>query len=213
MMTPKTRPLPLIQAISWGLMLFLAIGVSLVSARFLMPEPLMAEGMRPHLEARPITFLTHVVCGITALSLGALQFVTRQGRRRMWHAASGRIYVRACLVGAVSGLILAWSSIGGPIGTAGFGLLAIGWFTTTALGLREIVAGRVDEHRRWMVRSYALTLAAVSLRLMLPASAMLGLDFMDAYRAIAFLCWTPNLLLAELWLAWRGSAAPRLARA
>ena len=213
MMTPKTRPLPLVQAITWGLMLFLAIGVSLVSARFLLPEPPMAEGMAPHIEARPIVFLTHVVCGITALSLGALQFVTRQGRRRMWHAAAGRIYVLACLVGAASGLILAWSSIGGPIGTAGFGLLAITWFTTTALGFREVIAGRIEAHRRWMVRSYALTLAAVSLRLMLPASGMMGLEFMDAYRAIAFLCWTPNLVLAELWLAWRGSEALRLARA
>ena len=82
MMTPKTRPLPLIQAISWGLMLFLALGISLLSARFLMPEPLMAEAMRPHLDARPIIFLTHVVCGMTALSLGALQFVTR--RERHW---------------------------------------------------------------------------------------------------------------------------------
>ncbi|WP_296820298.1 DUF2306 domain-containing protein [Brevundimonas sp.] len=213
MTTSKTRPLPPTQAITWGVMLFLALGISLMSARFLLPEPLMAEAMRPHLDARPIIFLTHVVCGMTALSLGALQFVTRQGRRRMWHAAAGRIYVLACLVGAISGLILAWSSIGGPIGTAGFGLLAVAWFTTTGLGLREILAGRIDSHRRWMVRSYALTLAAVSLRLMLPASGMLGLDFMDAYRAIAFLCWTPNLVLAELWLAWRTSETLRPARA
>ena len=213
MMTPKTRPLPLPQAIAWGVLLFLAIGVSVVSARFLLPDPPMAEAMRPHLEARPIAFLLHVICGMTALSLGALQFVTRQGRRRMWHAAAGRIYVLACLVGAVSGLILAWRSIGGPIGTAGFGLLAIAWFTTTALGFREVIAGRIEAHRRWMIRSYALTLAAVSLRLMLPASAVMGLEFMDAYRAIAFLCWAPNLVLAELWLAWRGPEALRLARA
>lgn len=213
MMTPKTRPFPLIQAITWGLMLFLAVGVSLVSARFFLPDPPMAEAMQPHLDARPIAFLTHVAGGIVALTLGALQFVTRQGTRRKWHAAAGRIYVLACLAGSISGLIIAWTSFAGPVATAGFGLLAIAWFTTTAMGFREIVAGRIETHRRWMVRSYALTLAAVSLRFMLPASGMMGLEFMDAYRAIAFLCWVPNLLLADLWLAWRSGAALRPVRA
>jgi len=52
-----------------------------------------------------------------------------------------------------------------------------------------------------MIRSWALTLSAVTLRLYLSAIPVLGLDFVDAYRAISFLCWVPNLLLAEAWLA------------
>ena len=49
-----------------------------------------------------------------------------------------------------------------------------------------------------MVRNYALTLAAVSLRVYLPLSMIAGADFGTAYAAIAWLCWIPNLLVAEV---------------
>jgi hypothetical protein len=55
-------------------------------------------------------------------------------------------------------------------------------------------------HRRWIIRSFALTLAAVTLRLYVPIAVMLPVQFEDAYRAISFLCWVPNLLVAELFL-------------
>jgi hypothetical protein len=51
-----------------------------------------------------------------------------------------------------------------------------------------------------MIRSYALTFAAVTLRLYLPMALMASLDGLASYRAIAFLCWVPNLIVAELWL-------------
>jgi hypothetical protein len=57
----------------------------------------------------------------------------------------------------------------------------------------------IAAHRDWMIRSYALTLAAVTLRIYLPASQIAGIDFMLAYPAIAWLCWVPNLAVAE-WL-------------
>lgn len=49
-----------------------------------------------------------------------------------------------------------------------------------------------------MVRNYALTYAAVSLRILLPLlPALLDLDFETSYQAIAWLCWAPNLVFAE----------------
>ena len=51
-----------------------------------------------------------------------------------------------------------------------------------------------------MVRSYALTLAAVTLRIYLPASQVAGVSFTIAYPVIAWLCWVPNLLLAQWFL-------------
>ncbi|RZJ36326.1 MAG: DUF2306 domain-containing protein, partial [Brevundimonas sp.] len=73
--------------------------------------------------------------------------------------------------------------------------------------------GDFARHRRWMIRSLALTFAAVTLRIMIPLSMISGLDFAVAYPAIAFLCWIPNLLLVELWLrrgGWTATpSAPR----
>jgi hypothetical protein len=59
---------------------------------------------------------------------------------------------------------------------------------------------RFVEHRAWMIRSFALTFAAVTLRIYLPILEQLPVPFEDGYRAISFLCWVPNLLAAELYL-------------
>ena len=69
-------------------------------------------------------------------------------------------------------------------------------FTVTAVV--RIRQGDRAAHRRWMIRSFALTLAAVTLRLYLPASLAAGLPFETAYPAIAWLCWVPNLIVAEV---------------
>jgi predicted membrane protein DUF2306 len=58
----------------------------------------------------------------------------------------------------------------------------------------------VVKHRRWMVRNFALTFAAVTLRLWIPMSFAAGIPFEIAYPAIAWLCWVPNLLLPEYYL-------------
>lgn len=184
----------------FGLMALLCLGVALVSARYLLPTPIMAEPMRFHLDARPAVFLTHVAGGVTALALGAFQLVTRKGRRRVWHRWAGRVYAMACLVGAGAGLWLALTSSAGPMAHWGFGLLAVAWFTTTAFGWRKAVTGEFGQHRRWMIRSLALTFAAVTLRIMLPLIPLTGLDFVEGYRWVAFLCWIPNLIVAELYL-------------
>ncbi len=195
------------------LLALLCLAVALFSARFLLPDPIMAEGMAPHLQARPLVFLTHVAGGVTALALGGVQLVTWRGPRRWWHRAAGRVYVFACLLSAVAGLGLAMTSPSGPVAGSGFGLLAVSWFSTTAWAWRKAVTGDFARHRRWMIRSLALTFAAVTLRIMIPLSMISGLDFAVAYPAIAFLCWIPNLLLVELWLrrgGWTATpSAPR----
>jgi len=57
-----------------------------------------------------------------------------------------------------------------------------------------------------MIRSFALTLAAVTLRIYLPIGIMLTHgDLNTPYRAIAWLCWVPNILVAELYLRSRRS--------
>lgn len=192
-------------------MALMGLAVALFSARFLLPGGFMTEEMAFHLEARPAIFLAHVVGGATALGLGAFQLATWRGPRRAWHRRAGRVYVAACLIGAAAGFGLAVTTSAGPVASLGFGLLAVAWFGTTFLGWRRAVSGEFGQHRRWMIRSLSLTFAAVTLRLMLPMIPLTGLDYIEAYRLISFLCWIPNLLLAELWLrtsAWE-TPAPR----
>jgi hypothetical protein len=76
-------------------------------------------------------------------------------------------------------------------------LLACAWLFTTVRGFLRIRAGDDIEHRAWMIRSYSLTFAAVTLRIYLPLAFAVGAPFSIAYPAIAWLCWLPNLIVAE----------------
>jgi uncharacterized membrane protein len=156
------------------------------------PPPILANAF-----ASPFLVI-HVVAGVVALMVGPLQFVRRiRARRPGLHRATGLIYVAACAVSAPAALMLALGTAAGPVAGAGFAALAMLLAGFTWLGLRAAIERRFADHREWMLRSYAMTATAITLRLMLPAAAYLGLEFLPAYQVIAWLSWTTNLALVE----------------
>jgi uncharacterized membrane protein len=157
-----------------------------------------------------IGFYLHVGFGGVALLLGGFQFVgTIRDRFTQWHRRCGVVYVISVFISSISGLLIALFADGGPIAKTGFALLALFWFSTNLKAYREIRIGRVLQHRSWMIRNYALTFAAVTLRIILPLElAVLGMNFIDAYRIVAWASWVPNLLVAEL-LVYRLTATLR----
>lgn len=154
-----------------------------------------------------VVFYVHVVAGGIALVLGPFQFARglRERRARV-HRVTGRVLVIAMLVAAAAGLTLSPVNSGGLVGTLGFGTLALLWGTFTILGFAAIRRRDVTAHRRWMIRAFALTYAAVTLRLWIPvlilAQVPFGVPaenlFANAYLLVPFLCWVPNLIVAEL---------------
>lgn len=188
----------------FAVMGLLAVGIGLMSLRYVLPHvPMGAPNVLANLFARPVLAI-HAGAAALALIIGPFQFIrARNGRRAGWHRASGPVYVAACLVAAPAGLVLAVGSSAGPIAATGFGLLAVIWFYVNIRGLNAVLKGRYAEHGRWMTRSYALTFAAVTLRLYLPLGGMAFGDFMTFYRIDAWLSWVPNLVLVEAWLRLR----------
>jgi uncharacterized membrane protein len=187
---------------SWWLLMGGSLFIAVASYRYLLPNPLIPPDIGKNLMLRPWIFV-HAGMASTALILGPFQFIARlRARAPKIHRWMGRTYVVACLLGAVSGLFLATGTNAGPIAQAGFGLLAVCWFVANVQAWRMALAGRYAEHRRWMVRSFAMTFAAVTLRLYLPIAPVMGYAFMPAYVAISWLCWVPNLMVAELYLNW-----------
>jgi len=193
----------------WGLAGLLSASVAMFSYRYLPGIGPMAPAILANLFARP-WLDAHIAGAATALLIGPIQFVPRIRKQRVVHRRLGRIYVVGCLVGGVGGLILAFGSTAGPIATVGFGSLAVIWITANVQGWRSARARRFDAHRAWMIRSFALTFAAVTLRLYLPLLPLLGVSFLDGYRAVSFLAWVPNLALAELYIRGAFSRRPRL---
>lgn len=162
--------------------------------------------MRAGFEAHRAGIHTHVFAAAFALSLGPFQFSTRMRcAHTTLHRWLGRLYLGVgVLVGGAAGLYMAFHAFGGLAARLGFGCLAIAWLLTGACAYRTIRAGDVRHHRRWMIRNFALCFAAVTLRLWVPSAVVSGIPFELAYPGIAWLCWIPNLLVAE-WLIHRES--------
>ncbi len=184
----------------WGLGALLSAGIAIYSYRYFLaigphiPTPLGNAYGKPFL-------YIHIIGAATALLIGLLNFIA--AIRRRWpqvHRWIGRIYIVSCLVGGVGGLVAAFGSTAGPIATAGFGLLGIFWIVINSQGWRMARARRFTDHRAWMIRSFALTFGAVNLRLYLPLIPLFHVSFVDGYRAISFLAWVPNLIVAELYI-------------
>jgi uncharacterized membrane protein len=184
----------------------LAAAIALTAYRYLLPGmPGAPANVLANQFARTGALVLHAGVSATALLLGALQFFPRiRTRWPAWHRRAGTLYVICCMIGGVAALLLALGTSAGPIGSAGFGLLGLLWLGTTAQAWRYARARDFVRHRRWMTRSYALTFAAVTLRLYLPVVFIAHWNPDVGYRAISFLCWVPNLIVAELWLRFSG---------
>jgi uncharacterized membrane protein len=156
--------------------------------------------MRATYETHRAGIYAHVFAASVALLLGPFQFLARlRSEYPTLHRWMGRLYLGVgVLVGGVAGLYMAFFAFGGLASRLGFACLALAWLYTGFRAYRAIRRRDVVSHRRWMVRNFALAFAAVTLRLWLPASVASGAQFELAYPVIAWLCWVPNLLAAEL---------------
>ncbi len=145
----------------------------------------------------PLIYL-HVIGSGIALLISPLQFLIYRSNRVL-HRYLGRAYFLAVIAGSIGGYYMAWHAIGGFISTLGLSILATLWWSFTLLAVIHARAGNIAAHRRWMLRSFALTYAAVTLRLM---SLVLSvyLDDVTQSQVVYWLSWTVNLSLVQMWI-------------
>ena len=145
----------------------------------------------------PFLVYAHFIGGGLALSLGAIQLWTKRPSRL--HRWLGRAYCLCVLVGAIGGGYLSFYSHLGAITGLGFFIAYVLWIYTTFIALRFAMNRQFDAHRRWILRSFALSCAAISLRILLP-SLSLVFSFETSYALVAWLCWSINLVIIEIYL-------------
>lgn len=186
----------------WLVTLLLTLVISAVTVmRYFAPGHVAPEQLLANSYAYPFLFV-HAGSGMIALLMGPLQFVPKiRERVPRLHRLSGRIYAAACAIGAPAGFLLALGTTAGPVAGVGFAILAVLWALFTVVGIKAAIGGRFDDHRRWMIRSYAMTASAITLRLMMPfAAIVLAAPMLLSYQIIAWACWITNLVVAELYL-------------
>mgnify|MGYP003684328173 CR=1 FL=1 len=146
-------------------------------------------------------FYFHITGGMLAIITGPLQFVKAFRKRFMKvHRVIGKIYIAAILfLAGPTGLFMAFYAEGGTFSIIGFLFMSTLWLTTTYLAYESIRKKDFVAHRDWMVRSFALSLAAVTLRTCVPIlTYYLGFDAETVITWSAWFSWVPNLIIAEL---------------
>jgi hypothetical protein len=155
-----------------------------------------------HILPWKIAFYTHVFSIILVLLAGFTQFSTYVLKEhRMLHCIMGKIYVYdILLINFPAAMIMAVYANGLLPGKAAFVILDCLWFWFTYKAVIEIKRKNIKAHKQFMVRSYALTLSAVMLRLWrIIISAFVAIDPVHLYMIDAWMGFVPNLLFAE-WL-------------
>jgi uncharacterized membrane protein len=197
----------------WVIMTILSLVTIAFVVRYLAfnPDTYFPE-QRQVYQQREFILGVHVLSGMLALLVGPFQFVSKIRHRFLRvHRSLGVVYIASCTGLGLSGLALATTSFGGRSTSLAFGLLGLSMLFTTWTALRMVLAGRIGDHRRWMIRSFSLIFAGVMLRVLSPiygllsAVGLVSFSFETAYTWIAWLCWVPNLLIA-VWITRR----PRL---
>lgn len=148
------------------------------------------------------SFYTHVFSSIVLVLSGFVQF------NRTWlkeypklHRITGIVYVIVVLLlSGPSGWIMSLYANGGIAAQTSFLTLSTLWWLSTLIAYITVRKHHYERHFRWMTRSYALTLSAVTLRFYAYLFDLFGvnLDPITTYTILAYISWIPNLILAEI---------------
>lgn len=151
-------------------------------------------------------FYIHVITSMIVLLAGFTQFSKRLYKYKI-HRKMGKLYVLIVVfLSGPTGLIMGYFANGGIYSQVAFMLLSVLWMLATFLAFRYAVLRSFDKHKYWMIISFSLTLSALTLRAwkyLFTAMYDLEMRPMDLYRAVAWLGWVPNLLVALIIVAYQ----------
>jgi uncharacterized membrane protein len=146
----------------------------------------------------------HIIGGLLASTAGLVQiWLGLTNRTGALHHALGRVYGTGVLIGGVSGVYMALTIPAGHLPySAGLFMLSVAWLLTTGMALYAIRNRQLQQHRDWMLRSYTVTFAFVTFRLIgnwlhtwITVPQDPAADSIDTLMAWA--CWAIPLLIAE----------------
>ena len=154
-----------------------------------------------HIKFWRYAFYAHILSSIFVLLAGAFQFWDHFLKNyKKAHRFIGKTYVFIILlISGPGALVMSFYANGNVISRTSFVLLSLLWMSFTALAFYFALKRNFIQHRKFMIRSYALTLSAITLRLYaLALPGFVHLNAKEEYALIAWASWTVNLLIAEM---------------
>jgi hypothetical protein len=193
------------------LLVLAALAAVVFVAGAAMPYLVSSSYGPPEYAPRRGWLLVHIIGGIIALLTGPVQLWLGLSDRVMgWHRRIGIGYMTGVGIGSVGAFYMATHTDFGWVFGAGLFALAVAWVTTTTLAYLAIRRSLIDQHKEWMIRSYVVTFAFVTFRVIQPTlqAAHVGTP-LEQLAAAAWACWAVPLLITELIIQGRKVLAVR----
>ena len=160
---------------------------------------------RNYFRTIPFLIFPHIAAGILALLSGPPQFSNRLRRRSPeFHRVLGRVYVISVLIAAPLAIVLAYNRRIPhmlPYFLLASGLQASTWIVTTVAAFLTARNRQIQQHRQWMVRSYAVTFTFIGIRVLVQfpfAVPHTGANFSLEIVFVTFMA----ILLSDIGLSW-----------
>ncbi|WP_223588906.1 DUF2306 domain-containing protein [Neobacillus bataviensis] len=153
----------------WWILVIVSLGVMIP---FVAPYfSLNPENSRIAIKSSSIHYpvlVGHIVFACFAILSGFIQFIKRiRLHKPKIHRYLGWIYAGSVFISGLLALVLVFYAENFTKAVA-FLVLSLLWLYTCWKGIRAAVRKEMNEHRRWMIRSFGVTLVAVSARLLVP---------------------------------------------
>jgi uncharacterized membrane protein len=167
----------------------------------------------PHIQPFKWWLLPHGLMGACALLLAPMQFSDRLRRRfTRFHRVVGRFYVAGVFVAAPLGFYIQHfeERLGGARSfSVAAAADAILWMVTTAIAFAFILKGKVQQHRQWMTRSFAVAIVFLEVRVVLGVTGLEKVAGGAFDETVVWSCVAFSLLFADVVLQWQELRAKR----
>ncbi|MES1044052.1 DUF2306 domain-containing protein [Heyndrickxia oleronia] len=142
----------------------------------------------------------HIILAIISLLTGPLGILKRLRVQSIhFHRWNGRVYVVSIILNFIPGVYVSFFATGGWFSTIGFLILNLLWLVTTFLGYLYIKDKKVSLHSRWMIRSFFLSFANMTIYIIVTITHyILHFSYGTSYSIAVWACWIINLLIAEI---------------
>jgi uncharacterized membrane protein len=156
----------------------------------------------PHIQTFKWWLLPHGLTGACALLLGPLQFSDRLRQRfTKLHRVLGRFYVAGVFLAAPFGVYVQYfqERMGAPRSfSVAAAAQAAAWMLTTGIALAFILKGKVQQHRQWMTRSFAVALVFLEVRVILGLTRWDATPGYTTPETVVWVCNVFSIFLADV---------------
>lgn len=151
----------------------------------------------------PWLAVAHIAPGVLYLIGAPFQLAHRIRSKAYWfHRRFGRLLLVAGLLSAIFAIAFGIPYAFGGLGESSAAVVFSIWMIVClVLAFRAIKQDRVVDHRRWMIRAFAIGLGVGSIRIWIAIFSSTGLlDFQGSFAPAFWIAFVSHVIGAELWI-------------